>query len=82
MRVAVQQDVPGLQRRQVGRVVHMAVGRVEQAAARREDRVVGQHRKFQHHLVHLGVAVAAHAENLIFPRVQQGDDLLGRIVGR
>ena len=44
-----------------------------------QQAVVRQHGKGQHHLVHLGLAVAPHAEYLVFHRGEQGNDLLGVI---
>ena len=79
MGVAVQQNIPRLQRRQVGRVVPVAVGGVDEPLPRCEHGIVGQNGKFQHHLVHLGIAVAAHAENAVPARIEQGQHLLGGI---
>ena len=58
----------------------MAVGDVDQPLPHRQHSVICQHREIEHHLVHLGVAVAAHAQQLGRKAVQQGDDLLGGVV--
>ena len=80
--VPVQQDVAGGQRRRGLGVVDMAVGSVHQPSAHRQHGIVCQHREFQHHLVHLGVTVAAHAEQAVLHAVEQRHDLLGRIALR
>ena len=80
--VPVQQNVAGGQRRRGLGVVDMAVGSVHQPSAHRKHGIVCQHREFQHHLVHLGVTVAAHAEQAVLHTVEQRHDLLGRIALR
>ena len=57
----------------------MPVGEVEAAPALQDKRVVGKHREFQHHLVDLGVAVAAHAHKLRLHGIQHCDDLFRRV---
>ena len=54
MGVAVQQNIPRLQRRQVGRVVPVAVGGVDEPLPRCEHGIVGQNGEFQHHLPSAG----------------------------
>ena len=61
-------------------VEHMAVGDVDQPLSHRKHSIICQHRKGEYHLVHLGVAVAAHAQQLGRKTVQQRDDLLGGVV--
>ena len=80
--MAVQQDIPRSQRRQVFQVVHMAVSGIDQTPAHRQHGVIGQDGEIQHHLVHLGVAVASHAEQLLLQAVQKRDDLFGRVALR
>ena len=77
--VAVQQNVAGLQRRQVGGVVHVAVGGVDQPLTGGQHRIVGQDREVQHHLVYLAVAVAAHAEDAVLALVQHRQHLFGGV---
>ena len=80
MGVAAQQQIPRPEGRQVVQVPHVAVGEVGQPVLQQEDAVVGQDGKLQHHLVHLAVAVAPDAEQVVGQGVEQGDDLLGGIV--
>ena len=77
--VSVQQDVPRHQRRRILGVVTVAVGGVDQLLPHRQDAVVRQYRELQHHLIHLGFAVAPHTAELRLGPVQQRDDLLRRI---
>ena len=79
MGVAVQQNVAGLQRRQVGSVVHMAVGGVNQSLALGQHRIICHDGKVQHHLVYLAVAVAAHAEDAVLALVQHCQHLFGGV---
>ena len=58
----------------------MPVGGVDELFARREDAVIRQHRKVQHHLIHLGIAVASDTAKPVLQAVQLRDDLFGRIV--
>ena len=77
--VAMQQNVAGLQRRQVGSVVHMAVGGVNQPLALGQHRIICHDGKVQHHLVYLAVAVAAHAEDAVLALVQHRQHLFGGV---
>ena len=45
-------------------VEHMAVGDVDQPLPHRQHGVIRQHREGEYHLVHLGIAVAAHTQQL------------------
>ena len=58
-------------------VLPVAVGGDDSRAAEHHDRVVGHAGEVEHHLVDLGLAVAAHAEDLVFERVEHGYDGLG-----
>ena len=58
----------------------MAVGSVDQPLTHREDRIIRQDGKLQHHLVHLSITVAPHTEKLLLMLVQQWDDLLRGII--
>ena len=75
MGVPVQEDVPGSQRREIFQVVDVPVRRIDEPLADRQDTVIRHHREIQHHLVHLGFAVAPHAAELRLQAVQQRDDL-------
>ena len=77
--VAVEQDVARMQGRQMVLVKMGAVRGIDEMARRLEQAVVRKNGEGQHHLVDLGLAVAAHAENVGLPLLQQGDDLLRRI---
>ena len=79
VRVAVEQDVARMQGRQMVLVKMVAVRGIDEMARRLEQAVVRKNGEGQHHLVDLGLAVAAHAENVGLPLLQQGDDLLRRI---
>ena len=79
VRVAVEQDVARMQGRQMVLVKMVAVRGIDKMARRLEQAVVRQNGEGQHHLVDLGLAVAAHTENVGLPLLQQGDDLLRRI---
>ena len=79
MRVAVEQDVARMQGRQMVLVKMVAVRGIDEMTRRLEQAVVRKNGEGQHHLVDLGLAVAAHAENVGLPLLQQGDDLLRRI---
>ena len=74
-----QQYVARLHRRKLLPVVNMPVRRIDHPLARRNERVIRKDRKIQHQLVNLGIAVSAHAVNLLLLPVQHRDDLL-RIV--
>ena len=78
--VAVEQDVPFGQRRRVLSIIDMPVGGINELFARREDAVIRHHREIQHHLVHLGLAVAPDAAEFVFQAVQHRDDLFRRVV--
>ena len=60
----------------------MPMGAEDHLTAKRDQTIVSQHRKFEHHLVHLCLAVAADTVQLILQRIQHGDDFLRRIVPR
>ena len=79
VRVAVQEDIAGAERRQMRSVIDVAVRGVDQAASGQENAVIGKDREGQHHLVDLRVAVAAHAEEAFAPLVEHGQHLLGRV---
>ena len=57
----------------------VAVRGIDKMARRLEQAVVRKNGEGQHHLIDLGLAVAAHTENVCLPLLQQGDDLLRRI---
>ena len=60
----------------------MTVGSVNQALIGRYYRVVGKHGKIKHHLIHLGIAVAANAQKLVFKRIKQRYNLFRGIFAR
>ena len=81
MGVAVEEGAARLQRRQVAGVPQVAVGEPEGAAARVDDLgVVGHAGEVEDHLVHLGLAVAAHGHDGRREGVEHGDDALGVVV--
>ena len=80
MGVPMQQHISRGQRRQIFHMIDMPVGRINEPLPHRKHRIIGQHGEFQHHLVHLGITVAPHAEQLLLFPVQQGDDLLGSVL--
>ena len=82
VRVPMEQDVTLLQGRKLALVVHVSVCDVDHPSANVKNGVVGKHGKLQHHLVHLGVTVAAHAKQLLLARVEHGDHLFGCILAR
>ena len=79
VRVAVEQDIALAQRGQGLFVEAVTVGREDHVFLFREDRVIREDREFQYHLIDLRVAVSANAENGVLSRVEQGNDLLGRV---
>ena len=82
MSVAVQQNIPLGKRRRAGRVVMVAVGGKHCAGTGIQQGIVGQNREVQHHLVHLGIAVAAHAQQPLPQGIQHGNYLFGGIALR
>ena len=80
MGVAVEQNVPRGKGRQMVQVEHMAVGDVDQPLPHRQHGVICQHREIEHHLVHLGIAVAAHTQQLGRKAVQQRNHLFGGVI--
>lgn len=81
--VAVKERGAGRQRREQVGVPQVPVGEPEGAAGLVDELgVVAHARKIQHHLVHLGLAVAAHAGDGGGQTVEHGDDLLGSIAAR
>ena len=80
MGMAAQQHIPGPQGRQAVRAVLVAMGGIDQTISQIQQGVLRQHREFQHHLVHLRVAVAPHAQELVPAAVEHGRHLLGIIL--
>ena len=66
--MSVQQHIALTQRRRCLGIKGMPVRDIHQPLPCRQDGIVREDWEREYHLVHLGVAVAAHAENLIFPR--------------
>ena len=65
MGMAMEQHVPGLQGRQMFQVIVVAVGSKNQTATGFQKGIVCQDGKVQHQLVHLRVAIAPDAENML-----------------
>ena len=80
MGVTVEQNIPRGKGRQMVQVEHMAVGNVDQPLPHRQHGVVCQYREIEHHLVHLGVAVAAHTQQPGRKAVQQRNHLFGGVI--
>ena len=80
--MAVQQDIARAEGRQVRRIEHVAMRGVNKPVSHRENAVVGKDGERQHHLVDLGVAVAAHAEECFAALVEHGQHPLGSILIR
>ena len=55
----------------------MSMGGIDCLRPFRKYTIITQHRKFQHHLIHLSVAVATHGNNLILHGVKSLDDAFG-----
>ena len=66
--MTIQKNISFFQHRRILWIVMMSVRSEDGAPVNFKEAVVGKNREFQYHLVYFGVAVAAHAENLIFPR--------------
>ena len=58
----------------------MAVGNVDQPLPHRQHGVVRQHREGEYHLVHFGIAVASHAQQLGRKAAQQRNHLFGGVI--
>ena len=70
MGMPVQQDVPRLQKRHILHIMNVPVRRVNKPVSRLQNSIIRQYRKLQNHLIHFGIAVAADAEDFVFPCVQ------------
>ena len=77
MGVSVGKDAAHAERRQAVFVPAVAVGEEEALAVCVENGVVRHHRKLEHHLIDLGVAVAADGEDAVLAAVENGGDLYG-----
>lgn len=80
--MAVQQDIAGLQGGKRGGVEVMAMGGKHHPASQPQDAGFRHDGKFQHHLVHFGIAVSTDAQKPVFLSVQQGNHFLWRVSGR
>lgn len=69
MRMAVEENVSRLERRELVHMKVMAMSSVDQAVCRRKYRVIRKDRKLQHHLVNLRIAVSADTEDFRFPLI-------------
>ena len=74
-----EQDVAVAERRGIILTVDVPVCRVYQPLPVENYGIVREQRKRQNHLVYLGVAVAADAENLVLQLGELRDDLLRRV---
>ena len=82
MGVAVEQDIPGMQRRHGGAIIDVAVRCKDRAPARVKQTVLRRHGEIQHHLIDLRIAVAAHAEDRRGEGVELSGDFPGSIALR
>ena len=87
MGVAVEKNVPLLQRRKRCGMIEMPMGDKEAAAARKEQAIVGQNGEVEHHLIDLRVTVAADGEDPVRAGIELGRHrfgvvALGQIVPR
>ena len=73
--VAVRKDGSCPKRRQSAFVPEMSVRKEELFGFCLEDGVVAHHRELEHHLVNLGVTVAAHGDDPVLQSVEHADDL-------
>ena len=69
VRVAVQENVAGTERRQRVLIVVVAVGGINGPAAFGYDGIIGENGKFQHHLIHFRVTVSPYTENPVLPGI-------------
>ena len=58
----------------------MPMGQKDHARPLGQQPILRQHRKLQHHLIHLRITVSPKAEKPIPPGIQQGDHLLGSVL--
>ena len=79
MRMPVQQNIPLPQLRQIVRIPDMSVRCEDLHGALGNQRIIRKHRKIQHHLIDLRLAVAAHTENAVSQRIQQRNHRFRRI---
>ena len=79
MRVPVQQHVARAQRRQVVLMPEVSVRRIDRMLPGKQQAVICHHRELHHHLVDLGVAVAANAEHQAAALVEHGGDFHRRV---
>lgn len=80
VRMTMEQDVARLHGRQGFQVVTVAMGRIDEAAALGQDGIGRHDGEFQDHLIHVGITVAADAEDGLFDFVEHGKDFLRRVV--
>lgn len=59
--------------------VNMTMRGIDIAEVKGKQGVIRHYGKIQHHLINLGVAVAANAKQPVLDRVEHGGDLLGRV---
>ena len=65
VRVAVEENVSRLERRELVHMKVMAMSSVDQAVCRRKYRVIRKDRELQHHLVYFRITVSTHTENIL-----------------
>ena len=84
MGMTVEEDIAFVEWWQVVFVIDMAVGcenhRQCTSPQDRDQHVFRQYGKFQHHLVHLRIAVAANVVNIGFSGVEHRNDFLRRVI--
>ena len=57
----------------------VSMGDEQPPPALKNEHIVGEDGEFQHHLIHLSIAVAADAHKMVFGTVEKLDDLLGGV---
>ena len=80
--VPVKKYISGTQRRHFLGIPQMSVRDENCLSAQRQQHIIGEHGEFEHHLINLRVAVAAHPANLVFHRIEHRRDILGGILPR
>ena len=79
MSMSVDQNVSFLERGKIVLVINMSVSSVKGSSVYRKNTVVSHYRKFQNHLVNLGLAVSADSVNFVFMFIEKSNDFFGSI---
>ena len=81
MGMSVDEHVARREQGRGGGIIMVPVGDEQSPSALKNQHIVGENGKFQYHLIHLGVAVAADAHKMVFGIVEKFDDLFGGVAG-